>query len=339
DQVHLIASYVAPLYTGGKLRNSILASKEGLEAKKQKLESDTDKTVLSAAESYLLSLLTKALLDVNTEALETVKKHKEQAEIAYETGTAAKYDVIRAESAVKDREGKLYEAKANHESALMALKTLLNIDKAEEIELTDSLGFPAPDSDAETLIQRAENNNPGLKALSKKIKASEFLKKAESGSRMPQFSAIAAGQLVTGNINKIEPEWLFGVNMTFNIFDGGITGAKIDEAEHKIAAARLEKENAGSYLELGIRSALLRLEAAQKSLEAAQAAVALAREALRLAERRFETGNGTGIEVLDAQTALTSAEAAEKNALYKGEMIDLEIKSYCGLLRNNKENL
>ena len=67
--------------------------------------------------------------------------------------------------------------------------------------------------------------------------------------------------------------------------------------------------------------------------------MALAREALRLAERRFETGNGTGIEVLDAQTALSSAEAAEKNALYKGEMIDLEIKSYCGSLRNNRENL
>ena len=193
-----------------------------------------------------------------------------------------------------------------------------------------------PDIDQDTLIQKAKDNNPGLKALSGKINAADLLVKAEKGARMPQLSAIAAGQLLTGNLNVIEPKWLVGLNMTFAIFDGGITSAKIDKSLAGAEAARLELQDAENYLELGIRTAVLQLRAAKDSLDAARQTVVLSREALRLAERRFETGNGTGIEVLDARTALSAAEAAEKAALYQGEKCLLTIDKYCGNIRTKE---
>ncbi len=333
DQVHLIAGYTLPLFTGGRLRNSIGAAKQGYEARKQKLESDIDQEVFTAADYYLLCLLTKELCDVSREALETVQKHKAQAEICYETGVVAQYDVIRAKTAEKDMERKLSEAIRDHESALLALKTSLGMDKDSELELTDSLEFSMPDIDQETLLQQAKAGNPGLKALSSKISAADLLVKAEKGSRMPQLSAIAAGQLLTGNLNVIEPKWLVGLNLSMSIFDGGVTNARIDKSKAGAETARLELQDAESYLELGIRTAVLQLKAAGDSLEAARQTVVLSREALRLAERRFETGNGTGIEVLDARTALSAAEAAEKAALYQGEKCLLTIDKYCGNIR------
>ncbi|MBR4748273.1 MAG: TolC family protein [Abditibacteriota bacterium] len=333
NQVHLVAAYTLPLYTGGKLPLSIKAAEEELGAGEMKLESDIDDQAFSAADYYLLTLLTDALVDVNREALDTVRLHAQQARAAYEVGTVAKYDVIRADTAVKDRERLLSEAETDHRAAELALKTILALDEDTELQLTDSLSFDAGEQDPDALLALARDHNPGLKALQGKVTAAGFKTKAEKGGARPQISAMAAGQLLTGNINGAEPKWLVGLNVTMNIFDGGITGSRIKESAAQESVARLELENTDSLLELGIRTACLKLQTAVKSLEAARESIVLSKEALRLAEKRFETGNGTGIEVIDAQTALSAAEAAEKAAMYQGRKCLLTIDKYCGTIR------
>ncbi|MBO4548755.1 MAG: TolC family protein, partial [Abditibacteriota bacterium] len=333
NQVHLVALYTLPLYTGGKLPLSIKAAEAGLDATEMKLESDIDAQAFSAADYYLLTLLTEALVDVNRAALDTVRLHAQHARAAYEAGAVAGYDVIRADAAVKDRERLLSEAETEHRTAELALKSVLALDEDTELQLTDTLTFEAEEKDLDTLLALSKDRNPGLRALQGKVNAAGLRTKAEKGGARPQISAMAAGQLLTGNINGAEPKWMVGLNVSMNIFDGGITGSKIKESSAEESAARLELENTERRLDLGVRTAWLNLQTAGKSLAAARESVTLSEEALRLAEKRFETGNGTGIEVIDAQTALSAARAAEKAAMYQGRKCLLTLDMYCGTIR------
>ena len=60
----------------------------------------------------------------------------------------------------------------------------------------------------------------------------------------------------------------------------------------------------------------LAVRGAKSSIGGAEEALANAREQLRLAEARYQTGQGSIIELADAQVAYTTAEAQEVSARY-----------------------
>ena len=60
----------------------------------------------------------------------------------------------------------------------------------------------------------------------------------------------------------------------------------------------------------------LAVRASKSSIDGAEEALTNAREQLRLAEGRYQTGQGSIIELADAQVAYTTAEAQEVSARY-----------------------
>jgi len=330
EQIHLLLTYGVPIYTGGALQNSIKATEYGHEAVKKGQEVKTNDLVFSAIDYYLGSLLAKDVVEVNKEALVVMNNHLKQANISFNTGVVAKYDVLRAEAAVKDQERKLEEAENDYQIAIMALKNVLNLKEEDTVVFEDSLTFPENVPNVDTLLKNAQANNPGLKALDNVTQAIGALKKAEKGSLAPQVAAVASAQLLTGNINTFEPKWMMGVDVNFNIFDGGINKAKTDQLTAKEKASVLERESTQNLINLGVNTAYLQLKTAEKSKISAESTIKLSEETLRMASKRFETGNGTSIEVLDANLILTSSKLAECLAIYQGEKAYFSIKKLCG---------
>ncbi|MBI3409418.1 MAG: TolC family protein, partial [Planctomycetes bacterium] len=65
-----------------------------------------------------------------------------------------------------------------------------------------------------------------------------------------------------------------------------------------------------------VNEAYREIEAARQSLALARPAVTQARENLRLVTRRYENGDATPTDIVDAETALTRAQQDSFNALY-----------------------
>ena len=65
-----------------------------------------------------------------------------------------------------------------------------------------------------------------------------------------------------------------------------------------------------------MRQAYLNLQSAAEELAGADALITQAQEALRIANVRFQSGVGTNLEVLNAQTAASQAEASKAQALF-----------------------
>jgi outer membrane protein TolC len=89
---------------------------------------------------------------------------------------------------------------------------------------------------------------------------------------------------------------------------------------------------------LQIKQAILSIEDASKEVIAQQANVEEAKEAQRLAELGFSQGVRLQVEVLDAQRALTSAEATYATAKYNHELARLQLEQAIGTLEAPSES-
>jgi len=121
-----------------------------------------------------------------------------------------------------------------------------------------------------------------------------------------------------GPLQRANLRWNYSAALVLSwpIFEGGRTRARVSEAEAVLAEAR--ERQRGLTLDVGVEVERARrgIAAAKASIEVAGFALDSARERLRLAEGRYHAGVGTALEVSDAQLGLTSAAAQTVQARY-----------------------
>jgi outer membrane protein TolC len=99
------------------------------------------------------------------------------------------------------------------------------------------------------------------------------------------------------------------VVLNWKLFQGFQNRAKIREAYVQKEILDKQLEEARSRIELEVTSTLIGLRAAEIGLVAAESQVKSAREGFRLVNRKYNEGQSTLVEFLDARTSLTQAEA------------------------------
>jgi outer membrane protein TolC len=330
DNLHVNLQAGVPIFTGGKITNAIREAKAGARAAND-VANDTDAGVVFEAErDYLSVLLTSDIVRLNESALDSYKEHLNHADSAFRQGTAAKYDVIRAEAAVTEQEKRLIEARNQYDLAVAALRTALVLTDSTPIEVAGKL-FEIDDRvDLNQAMDGAVSSNPMLRAVHEKITADKSSVRVQQGDYLPQITGIAGRELVTNKLAQTDPTWFVGARATLELFDGGERHARVSEARSRMRSSELEYHNAEDQLRLAVRSAYLDMRSQESALASARKTAELAQESLRLATKRFEVGTGTSLEVLDANVSLTAALVGVQRALYGIDLAYLTIHRYEG---------
>lgn len=106
-----------------------------------------------------------------------------------------------------------------------------------------------------------------------------------------------------------------GLALSWSVWDFGRTSARVAEAR---AVAR-QRDEAATETMLQRRLEIAVAEAGERSaaarIDASRLAVEQARESLRIEQRKYDLGQGTIVDVLDAQAATVEAEALRARAL------------------------
>jgi outer membrane protein TolC len=330
DNLHVDLQAGLPLFTGGKITSSIHQAQAGSRAAAAAASDTDDDAVLEAERNYLSVLLTREAVDLNETALSSYEEHLKHAESAFRQGTAAKYDVIRAEAAVAEQEKRLTEARNQEALAEAALRTSLALEDAAPVTIDGSLFEIGEETDLNQAMSAAVQSSPILKALNEKIAAGHSAVHAQEADYLPQVTAIGGKEMVTNKLAQTDPHWFVGGRVTLNLFDGGERQARVSEASSQLRSSEFEYHHAEEEIRLAVRSAYLDLESKQEELASARKAAELATESLRLATKRFEVGTGTSLEVLDANVSLTAAQIGMQQALYEMDLDYLSIHRYQG---------
>ena len=330
DLLHVRLKAGLPLYTGGKISNAIAMARAGERASRSLSGEAQAAAILEAERFYLAVLLGREVVLLNERALDAYQRHLADAQTAHRLGTAANYDVIRAEAAVAEQEKRLTEARNRLELVEAALRTALDLPEGAPVAIGGALFEPPeapPVAEAEAAALRG---HPGLQALRHKVEALERAERVEKAGYLPQVVAVAGKETLTSKLAQTDPNWFAGVRATWSLFEGGGRRARVAEKASDAAQARIELRHAEEQVRLAVRSSLLEYESQKSALGSARKAAELGRESLRLATKRFQVGTGTSLEVLDANVALTAAETGIRNSLFQMMVAYLEVHRHAG---------
>lgn len=330
DNLHVDLQAGYPIFTGGKLHNAIKETRAVARATGEAADDTDDNEVLIAERNYLSVLLARQVVDLNEIALRSYKEHLDHAQTSFKLGTAANYDVIRAEAAVAEQEKRLTEAQDQLALAEAALRTSLALEDETTIEIGGRLFEITDQVDLNASMDAAVQSSPLLKALRDKVAASRSAVRLQEGDYLPQITAISGKELVTSKLAQTDPTWFAGAQASLELWDGGERRARVSQARSQLQSAEFEYNHAEEQVRLAVRSAYLDLQSQRSELISAQKAAERSAESLRLANKRFEVGTGTSLEVLDANVSLTASQIGMQQALYGMDMAYLRIHRYLG---------
>jgi outer membrane protein TolC len=118
----------------------------------------------------------------------------------------------------------------------------------------------------------------------------------------------------TSHLDETVDGWFFGINGSWNIFDGLETYGKVKAARASLESARVNYDDSVHQVELEVQQAYANVLTARETIRSQQKVVEQALEAVRLATERLAAGAGTQLDVLNAQVQLTTARSTELQA-------------------------
>lgn len=307
-----------PIYTGNKLENQIDEAKLNLKISDLNLETVRQQLKQNAISSYFNVLQYHNNLAVNQLSVDNYAKHLKEVQLRFEQGTVAKYDVLASQVSLANAQNNLSKAQNSYKFAIATLNNVIGFPLNNEMILKDDLEYEPYSQTLEDCEQYAMDHRPEIVQHETKIAiAHDDLDIAQSGYR-PSVNFVATqnwyySSALPGSDNS---NWSVGLTASFNLFDSGVTKAKVDQAKYAIGAAEEQYSKERDDVLLEVHQYYLNLREAETRIETSKVTVEQAEESLRVANTRYEAGVGTNLDVLDAVLAFTTAKTNYIQALY-----------------------
>jgi outer membrane protein TolC len=245
-------------------------------------------------------------------------------------GEVAHADVIKAQIQSQDRQRDLREAQLAMDKARLDLAVLLFPDFNENFTLVDDAQLAPPLVSFDEFSCAAQLKNPDLRASSASLQAARYDVSSAWGGYLPAlavdyFYGIDAPNFATHSVvadnagNRVRINNLgsqASVTLNIPIWNWGTTHSKVVQADLKRKQAQRELSLTQRKLQADMRGLYAEAEAARSELELLHSSAELAAESLRLTNLRYQGGEATVLEVVDAQNTLTQA----RNAFNDGEV-------------------
>jgi outer membrane protein TolC len=238
-------------------------------------------------------------------------------------GEVAHSDVIKAQLQAQDRERDLREAELAMEKTRLDLAVLLFPDFNENFNVVDDLDLAPPLQSFEEFERAAQMKNPELRASQAALQAAQS---DLASARFGYFPGLALDYWYGIDSNHFAVNGPNGVSnlgssasatLNIPIWNWGATHSKVVQADLKRKQAQRELSFAQRKLLADIHAVYSEAQAARSELELLKSSAELAAESLRLTTLRYQAGESTVLEVVDAQNTLTQARNAYSDGVVR----------------------
>ncbi len=258
-------------------------------------------------------------------------------------GEVAHSDVIKADLQAQDRRRQLQEAKLGLLNARLDLAVLLFPDFNDHFEIGDDLHGnvalpPQPEFEAQ-----AAQNNPEIRAALAIVQAASHEVNAARAGYLPTITldyfygidatryAVNDGVATDGSkISNLGTSAIASLNLP--IWNWGATQSRVRAAELQRDQAKRELSFAQRKLLAEMRSLYSEAETALNELAGLQRSAELSAESLRLTTMRYQGGEATVLEVVDAQSTFAQASAAYQDGAVRYRVALANLQTLTGVL-------
>ena len=258
-------------------------------------------------------------------------------------GQVAHSDAIKAELAFELQQNTFRESQLAMENARLALSVLISPTLDEHFTIVDdAAGGPAlpPFADVRSL---AAQNNPDVRAASQALEAAAHDVTVSRNALLPTLAVdavygIEANEFALHSRIAAQPDlgvlpnlgYFLTLNLQVPIWDWGGLRSKLHQSRTRQRQAQVTLTQTQRQVLGNMYSLYNEALAARTAADRLQHASDLSAESLRLTTLRYEAGESTALEVVDAQNTLVQARNAVDDAKTRYRVAVAELQTVTG---------
>jgi outer membrane protein TolC len=246
-------------------------------------------------------------------------------------GEVAHADVLKARIQAQQVQRDLQEAQLGMERSRLDLAVLLFPDFNQDYTAVDDLQTPEPLPTFEETEVAGRKNNPDLRAALAGYEAANHEVTAAWGGLLPSLSldyfyGIDSNKFAIRTDGVRNLGYSAVATLQIPIFSWGGDRAKLKQAELRRDQAHVELTYAQKQLLSHLREFYLEAKTARSEMESLASSAEMAADSSRLTTMRYQAGESTVLEVVDAQNTLTQARNAydDGQARYRVAIANLQ---------------
>jgi len=326
-----------PIFAGGSIRARLNSAKLFSLLTDQTVRAAVQDVVYAAEHAYYDVLLSQHLVEISTDAVRSSKAHLDSVKQKRQGGVASDFDVLRAEVELSNFQAELIQNKNAINVSKASLIKVMGVSQDSDVVLSDELIYVPSKIVMEQAVEAAYRNRPDLLGKEFDIKVQkEQLKIVRS-----RYFPIVNGSY-SNTWSKPDPHssmdiewghaWQVSLSANIPIFDGFSREGEIVSQKARLKQSQINLVDAEETALFELTKSQLSIENAVEFVESQRLNLTRAREGLRLAEVGYREGTNTQVEMIDAQAALTTAQANYYQAIYSHVIAKLDLQKAMGTL-------
>ncbi|WP_119678361.1 TolC family outer membrane protein [Indioceanicola profundi] len=295
-----------PIYSGGRTTAAVSRAENLVQAQRASLVSTEQSVLLDAATAYLDVVRDQAVLELNINNEQVLRRQLEAAQDRFRVGEITRTDVSQAESRLARASSDRILAEGTLNSSRAVFARLIGVVPGDLSQ--PQLTLTLPNSLQET-IALAEDNNPQVIAARFAQEAAVDSVDQVRGDLLPTVSingSVGRGW-DPGGLNGTRDDASVVARVTIPLYQGGSEYARVREAKHTAAQRRGEVDEAQRAVREGAIRAWEGLVTSRSAIQSRQEQVRAATIALEGVRQEATVGSRTVLDVLDAEQELLNA--------------------------------
>ena len=304
------------LYSGGQVGAALKIAHLTQDSSYYSFRETIDTVIATTRTFFNQVLVNRELIKVQEEQVRLLTNQLKDQQIRFEAGTVPRFNVLQAEVALSNATPALITARNAYLISQLDLVKVLGVDYGRSAR-------PVPFNVVGQLV--ISERPMTLEQATETARAQRALLKVQRQQMLIQVQQIQvalagykptlfveggyeirnsrASHSLADTVNG----WFFGVNGSWDVFDGFATYGKTKQARAQLETARVTYNDTWHEVELEVQQAYANLQQAKELMESQEKNVEQAQEAVRLATERLNAGAGTQLDVLSQTVALVQA--------------------------------
>ena len=236
-------------------------------------------------------------------------------------GEAAHSDVVKAQLTLDQRQRDVQDGQLAYDKARIGFAVFLFPDFRQDYAVADDLDRLTPLAAFPEIEALARNNNPDIRAAQATVTQQNFGIRSARAGYLPTLSVdyfygLNANQYALHNElgqNNVGSSVVASLNVP--VWTWGAARSKVKQAELRLEQARTDLSFTQRQLLANLHGFYLEANVASSQMASLKHSLDLSEESLKLTLLRYEAGEVTVLEVVDAQTTLFGARNAYDDGL------------------------
>ena len=329
------------LYDAGQTRNSVRTAELAKEMTGEEKRRMDMEVIAAVSRAYFGVLLATDSLKTAEAAVHSAQADLQRAENVRAAGMSTDVDVLSIRVHLAAVSEQRIRKSADLEVARAALNDALGLPLDSPHTLTTALAsVDYPEAALDILERQADGRRPEALASRLAVNLAQVQSETAHSGLLPQVSFRAAFEADRQRfVTRGGTNWLAGVSLRWNLFNGFADKGRIEEAGYVRQRAEADEQRTASAIRLQVRRAWADLHTAGQRIETAKAAAAEAEESLRITQNRYEAGMSNVTDLLRTEIAVLESRTRYLTAVHDQRIAAAMLEYSTGRLSPDSEVL